>query len=106
VAAAFPEAVSALVHDPAAEQVALVESLRSALSGERFQASVKAALGFRACRFVRMSARRSGRCRLTRPAGFALSSSACSTLTCSCGRSVRRSTLRVDDTWGGPAAAV
>jgi dihydrodipicolinate synthase/N-acetylneuraminate lyase len=47
VAAAFPEAVSALVHDPAAEQVALVESLRSALSGERFQASVKAALGFR-----------------------------------------------------------
>ena len=47
VAAAFPEAVSALVHEPAAERVTLVESLRVALSAERFQASVKAALGFR-----------------------------------------------------------
>ena len=47
VAAAFPEAVSALVRDATAERVALVESLRVALSGQRFQASVKAALGFR-----------------------------------------------------------
>lgn len=47
VAAAFPEAVSALVRDPTAERDALVESLRVALSVERFQASVKAALGFR-----------------------------------------------------------
>jgi dihydrodipicolinate synthase/N-acetylneuraminate lyase len=47
VAGAFPEAVSALVRDPAPERIALVESLRAALSGERFQASVKAALGFR-----------------------------------------------------------
>jgi dihydrodipicolinate synthase/N-acetylneuraminate lyase len=47
VAAAFPEAVSALVGDATAERVALVESLRIALSRQRFQASVKAALGFR-----------------------------------------------------------
>jgi dihydrodipicolinate synthase/N-acetylneuraminate lyase len=47
VAAAFPEAVSALVRDPTAERHALVESLRVALCGQRFQASVKAALGFR-----------------------------------------------------------
>jgi dihydrodipicolinate synthase/N-acetylneuraminate lyase len=47
MAAAFPEAVSALVHDATAERVALVESLRVALSRQRFQASVKAALGFR-----------------------------------------------------------
>jgi dihydrodipicolinate synthase/N-acetylneuraminate lyase len=47
VAAAFPEAVAALVREPTAERVALVESLRLALSSERFQASVKAALGFR-----------------------------------------------------------
>lgn len=47
VAAAFPEAVSALVRDATAERVALVESVRVALSGQRFQASVKAALGFR-----------------------------------------------------------
>jgi dihydrodipicolinate synthase/N-acetylneuraminate lyase len=47
VAAAFPEAVSALVGGVTAERVALVESLRVALSGQRFQASVKAALGFR-----------------------------------------------------------
>lgn len=47
VAGAFPEAVSALVRDPAEERVALVSSLRLALSGGRFQASVKTALGFR-----------------------------------------------------------
>lgn len=47
VAAAFPEAVSALVRGPTAEQAALVESLRGALSEQRFQASVKVALGFR-----------------------------------------------------------
>lgn len=47
VAAAFPEAVSALVRDPTAERAALAESLRVALSEHPFQASVKAALGFR-----------------------------------------------------------
>lgn len=47
VAAAFPEAVSQLVRDPTAEHGALVESLRVALSAHPFQASVKAALGFR-----------------------------------------------------------
>lgn len=47
VAAAFPEAVSALVRAPTREREALVESLRVALSRQRFQASVKAALGFR-----------------------------------------------------------
>jgi dihydrodipicolinate synthase/N-acetylneuraminate lyase len=47
VAAVFPEAVSALVHDPTAERAALVKSLRVALSEHPFQASVKAALGFR-----------------------------------------------------------
>jgi dihydrodipicolinate synthase/N-acetylneuraminate lyase len=47
VAGAFPEAVSALVRDPAEERVALVRSLRAALSKRTFQASVKAALGFR-----------------------------------------------------------
>ncbi|MGH2859840.1 MAG: dihydrodipicolinate synthase family protein [Solirubrobacteraceae bacterium] len=47
VAAAFPEAVSALVRAPTAERTALVESLRAVLSAHRFQASVKAALGFR-----------------------------------------------------------
>jgi dihydrodipicolinate synthase/N-acetylneuraminate lyase len=47
VAAAFPEAVSALARDATAERFALVESLRVALSRQRFQASVKAALGFR-----------------------------------------------------------
>jgi dihydrodipicolinate synthase/N-acetylneuraminate lyase len=47
VAAAFPEAVSALVRDPTAERAGLVESLRVALSEHPFQASVKAALGFR-----------------------------------------------------------
>jgi dihydrodipicolinate synthase/N-acetylneuraminate lyase len=48
VAAAFPEAVCALVRDPTAERAALVQSLRGALSEQPFQASVKAALGFRA----------------------------------------------------------
>ncbi len=47
VAAAFPEAVSALVRDPTDERGALVESLRVALSEHPFQASMKAALGFR-----------------------------------------------------------
>jgi dihydrodipicolinate synthase/N-acetylneuraminate lyase len=47
VAAAFPEAVSALVRDPTGERARLVESLRGALSENPFQASVKAALGFR-----------------------------------------------------------
>jgi dihydrodipicolinate synthase/N-acetylneuraminate lyase len=47
VAAAFPEAVSALVHDPTAERSALVESLRAVLSEHPFQASVKAALSLR-----------------------------------------------------------
>jgi dihydrodipicolinate synthase/N-acetylneuraminate lyase len=47
VAAAFPEEVSALVRDPTADRVALVHSLRVALSRQPFQASVKAALGFR-----------------------------------------------------------
>jgi dihydrodipicolinate synthase/N-acetylneuraminate lyase len=47
VAAAFPEAVSALVGDPTPERSALVESLRAVLSEHPFQASVKAALGLR-----------------------------------------------------------
>jgi len=47
VAAAFPEAVSALVLDPTTERAALVESLRAVLSEHPFQASVKAALAFR-----------------------------------------------------------
>jgi dihydrodipicolinate synthase/N-acetylneuraminate lyase len=47
VAAAFPEVVSALVRDPTAERAELVRSLRGALSERPFQASVKAALGFR-----------------------------------------------------------
>jgi dihydrodipicolinate synthase/N-acetylneuraminate lyase len=47
VAAAFPEAVSALVQDPTPERAARVESLRRALSEQPFQASVKAALAFR-----------------------------------------------------------
>lgn len=47
VAGAFPEAVSELVRDPTAERAALVESLRVVLSEHPFQASVKAALGFR-----------------------------------------------------------
>jgi dihydrodipicolinate synthase/N-acetylneuraminate lyase len=47
VAAAFPENVAALVKDPRPEQAALVKTLRAALSEHPFQASVKAALGFR-----------------------------------------------------------
>ena len=47
VAAAFPEAVSALVREPTAERAELVGSLRAALSAHPFQASVKAALGLR-----------------------------------------------------------
>ena len=47
VAAAFPEAVAALVGDPTPERSLLVESLRAALSEHPFQASVKAALAFR-----------------------------------------------------------
>jgi dihydrodipicolinate synthase/N-acetylneuraminate lyase len=47
VAAAFPEAVTALVRDPSAERAASVDSLRAALSKHTFQASVKTALGLR-----------------------------------------------------------
>jgi dihydrodipicolinate synthase/N-acetylneuraminate lyase len=47
VAAAFPEAVAALVREPNAERVALVKSLRAALAEHGFQASVKAALALR-----------------------------------------------------------
>jgi dihydrodipicolinate synthase/N-acetylneuraminate lyase len=47
VAAGFPEAVCAVVAEPTAERVALVQSLRAALSRHTFQASVKAALGWR-----------------------------------------------------------
>ncbi len=47
VAAAFPEAVSGLVREPSAEGTTLVEAIRATLSKHTFQASVKAALGFR-----------------------------------------------------------
>jgi dihydrodipicolinate synthase/N-acetylneuraminate lyase len=47
VAAAFPEAVAALVSDPSAQRAELVASLRRALSARRFQASVKVALAAR-----------------------------------------------------------
>lgn len=47
VAGAFPEAVSALVRDPSRERAELVDALRTALSREPFQASVKAALELR-----------------------------------------------------------
>ena len=47
LAAVFPEAVAALVREPTAERAALVRSLRAALSQQRFQASVKAALALR-----------------------------------------------------------
>lgn len=47
VAAAFPEAVAALVRDPTVERAQLVERLRGVLSESPFQASVKAALGLR-----------------------------------------------------------
>jgi dihydrodipicolinate synthase/N-acetylneuraminate lyase len=47
VAAAFPEAVAALVNDPTDERASVVGSLRQALSAYPFQAAVKAALGAR-----------------------------------------------------------
>jgi len=47
VAAAFPEAVSTLVREPTDERAELVRALRITLSQQRFQASVKAALGLR-----------------------------------------------------------
>jgi dihydrodipicolinate synthase/N-acetylneuraminate lyase len=47
VAAVFPEAVSALVRAPTDEGTTVVRALRVALSRHPFQASVKAALGFR-----------------------------------------------------------
>ena len=47
VAAAFPEAVTALVRDPTAERARLVESLRAVLSEHPIQASVKSALSLR-----------------------------------------------------------
>jgi dihydrodipicolinate synthase/N-acetylneuraminate lyase len=47
VAAAFPEAVAALVREPTSERAAVVESLRAVLSAQPFQASVKAALALR-----------------------------------------------------------
>jgi dihydrodipicolinate synthase/N-acetylneuraminate lyase len=47
VAAAFPDVVSALVKDPTAESAAFVKTVRAVLSRHGFQASLKAALGFR-----------------------------------------------------------
>jgi dihydrodipicolinate synthase/N-acetylneuraminate lyase len=49
LAAAFPEAVAALVREPSAERAARVEALRGTLSGEGhgFQAAVKATLAIR-----------------------------------------------------------
>ena len=47
VAAAFPEALTALIGDPTPERSALVQSLRVVLSEHPFQASVKAALALR-----------------------------------------------------------
>jgi dihydrodipicolinate synthase/N-acetylneuraminate lyase len=47
VAAAFPEAVAALVREPTQERAELVRALRAALSEQRFQAAVKFALGLR-----------------------------------------------------------
>jgi dihydrodipicolinate synthase/N-acetylneuraminate lyase len=47
VAAAFPEAVAALVAEPTSERAALVESLRAVLGRLPFQAAVKAALALR-----------------------------------------------------------
>ncbi len=47
LAAAFPEAVSALVREPTAERAALVEALGLALAEHPFQAAVKTALGVR-----------------------------------------------------------
>lgn len=47
LAAAFPEAVAALVRDPTEQRAVPVESLRQALSAYPFQAAVKAALAQR-----------------------------------------------------------
>lgn len=47
VAAAFPEAVAALVRDPTPDRSDLVKSLRAVLSAQPFQASVKTALELR-----------------------------------------------------------
>jgi dihydrodipicolinate synthase/N-acetylneuraminate lyase len=47
VAAAFPEAVAALVAEPTSERASLVESLRAVLGRLPFQAAVKAALRMR-----------------------------------------------------------
>lgn len=47
VAAAFPEAVAALVQEPTDERARLVESLRRLLSEHPFQASAKFVLGYR-----------------------------------------------------------
>ncbi len=47
VAGAFPELVSALVHDPTAERSELLASLRGVLAKRSVQPSVKAALGLR-----------------------------------------------------------
>jgi dihydrodipicolinate synthase/N-acetylneuraminate lyase len=47
VAAAFPEAVVALVREPTPPRVALVDALRTALSQHPFQAAVKAGLRHR-----------------------------------------------------------
>lgn len=47
VAAAFPEAVAALVREPSVERSTVVESLRRVLSRYPFQAAVKAALTMR-----------------------------------------------------------
>lgn len=47
LAAAFPELVAELVRDPTEERTAQVEALRRLVSAERFQASVKVALGAR-----------------------------------------------------------
>lgn len=47
VAAAFPEAVAALVREPTEEHHGIAEALRNALARRPFQASVKAALALR-----------------------------------------------------------
>jgi dihydrodipicolinate synthase/N-acetylneuraminate lyase len=47
VAAAFPDLVAALVHEPTAERSTLLASLRGVLSEHPFQASIKAALAMR-----------------------------------------------------------
>lgn len=47
LAAVFPEAVAALIREPTDDHSRLVNDLRAALSRHPFQASAKAALGFR-----------------------------------------------------------